>query len=60
MENIWHKVIAGQVHREPNIFPSDPNELTFSRSILSYDGFVFRIFLTERTRIKQVAFLAGP
>ena len=20
-ENIWHKVIAGQLHREPNIFP---------------------------------------
>ena len=23
-KNIWHKVIAGQLHREPNIFPVRP------------------------------------
>ena len=42
---------------ESQIF-SRPTRL--SVSILSYNGFVFRIFLTERARIKQLAFLAGP
>lgn len=60
MENIWHKVIAGRVQREP-IF-SRPTRINSHSVEVFYRMmvFFFAFFLTERTRIKQLAFLAGP